>query len=540
MAPAATRSCSRRQPRGIQAAGESGGGGANMAVLGLGMGAAGNAVGGLQQPVAPPPAPPVDAPPAPTPTPRPPAGRPGGRRPGREAHPAEGDARPGSDHPGRLRRRQGQGARALVVIAVPPPPPPPGPAAPPSGRRHLRRRRSARGGSRATPTPPTTTGTVPAVTEPQVIRTDADAEDGLTKCARCGATEITPEPGDRDAAVRVLPVRVGRGPRPWRRTVSTGPIGELRGLVLGSGATTIESTDTGADVQVRCLRGRRRHRHEPQHPGALPLVPQRPVDEPADPQRRGAGHDAAVQPAQGDSGGEDQRVRQEAAVLRPPALQAGVRPRERHGRVPAVHGDRRQRARLDERDGRARAAPVHRQARATPAETRYDADGLPGGQGVRPARQRPDGRVLEQPPRPAGLGEHEQHHQLDHAVRHGQRGPLRRELPGGLHHGASRQQLRAAHAPRPRPGGGRRALPVQRDAPALRPGRALGPRAARRRRAALGVRLPAGVVVRLLRAPQRTAPRSCTTWRSTAGPARPWAPCPSTRPSCSPSRQWCR
>ncbi len=62
--------------RGIQAAGESGGGGANMAVLGLGMGAAGSAVSGLQQqpnttpPAAPaaqtpPPAPPAPAPAAP-------------------------------------------------------------------------------------------------------------------------------------------------------------------------------------------------------------------------------------------------------------------------------------------------------------------------------------------------------------------------------------------------------------------------------------------------------------------------------------------
>jgi membrane protease subunit (stomatin/prohibitin family) len=55
--------------RGIQAAGESGGGGANMAVLGLGMGAAGNAVGGLQQPATPPPAPPAAAPAAATPPP---------------------------------------------------------------------------------------------------------------------------------------------------------------------------------------------------------------------------------------------------------------------------------------------------------------------------------------------------------------------------------------------------------------------------------------------------------------------------------------
>lgn len=65
--------------RGIQAAGESGGGGANMAVLGLGMGAAGNAVSGLQQPATPPaapPPPPAAEPVAATPPPAPPAAPP--------------------------------------------------------------------------------------------------------------------------------------------------------------------------------------------------------------------------------------------------------------------------------------------------------------------------------------------------------------------------------------------------------------------------------------------------------------------------------
>ena len=51
--------------RGIQAAGEQGGGAAGMAILGMGMNAAGGAVAGLQQPGTPPPPPPAAAPAAP-------------------------------------------------------------------------------------------------------------------------------------------------------------------------------------------------------------------------------------------------------------------------------------------------------------------------------------------------------------------------------------------------------------------------------------------------------------------------------------------
>jgi membrane protease subunit (stomatin/prohibitin family) len=59
--------------RGIQAAGENpgGAGGANLAFLGMGMGAAGGAVSGLQQPVPTPPAPPAAGPATPPPPPAP-------------------------------------------------------------------------------------------------------------------------------------------------------------------------------------------------------------------------------------------------------------------------------------------------------------------------------------------------------------------------------------------------------------------------------------------------------------------------------------
>lgn len=122
-------------------------------------------------------------------------------------------------------------------MPLPPPPPPPPPPAPPA--------------------PPAQAWT-PAATEPQIIRTDAESTDGLTKCARCGATEITLDP-----ATGML--RCGYCRFEWRGAEALtsygldGPIGELRGLVLGSGAATIESTDTvltfrcgacGADVVI--------------------------------------------------------------------------------------------------------------------------------------------------------------------------------------------------------------------------------------------------------------------------------------------------
>lgn len=93
---------------------------------------------------------------------------------------------------------------------------------------------------------------------PRVIRTDVDASDGLTKCARCGATEITLNPATGS-------LRCGFCRFEWQAVNALeahgldGPIGELRGIVLGSGATTIEPVETvmtfkcsacGADVVI--------------------------------------------------------------------------------------------------------------------------------------------------------------------------------------------------------------------------------------------------------------------------------------------------
>ena len=106
--------------------------------------------------------------------------------------------------------------------------------------------------------PPPPQAWTPTVTEPLIVRTDVDAKDGLTKCARCGATEITLNPATGN-------LRCGFCRFEWQGAEAlaahglNGPIGELRGLVLGSGATTIESTDTvltfkcgacGADVVI--------------------------------------------------------------------------------------------------------------------------------------------------------------------------------------------------------------------------------------------------------------------------------------------------
>ena len=75
------------------------------------------------------------------------------------------------------------------------------------------------------------------------MRTDADAIDGLTKCPRCGATEIALNQATGN-------LRCGFCRHEWQAVNAVEafgldtPIDQLRGLVLGSGATTIESTET--------------------------------------------------------------------------------------------------------------------------------------------------------------------------------------------------------------------------------------------------------------------------------------------------------
>ncbi|WP_220458022.1 TFIIB-type zinc ribbon-containing protein [Actinotalea sp. JY-7876] len=108
--------------------------------------------------------------------------------------------------------------------APPPPPPPPPPAA-------------AAGARAAVPPPP------PPPPGPRVVRTDEGAVDGLTRCERCGSTEIS------------LNVATGRlrcsycryewqGPSALATSDLNSPIGELSGVVIGSGsADIIPSTD---------------------------------------------------------------------------------------------------------------------------------------------------------------------------------------------------------------------------------------------------------------------------------------------------------
>lgn len=107
---------------------------------------------------------------------------------------------------------------AGAAVPPPPPPPPPGPPGPPPP-----------------PAPPSN--------EPRILRTDADATDGLTKCPRCGATEIS-----LNEVTGKL--RCGFCRHEWQEESAVEafgldtPIEQLRGLVIGSGATTIESTET--------------------------------------------------------------------------------------------------------------------------------------------------------------------------------------------------------------------------------------------------------------------------------------------------------
>ncbi len=137
---------------------------------------------------------------------------------------------------------------APAGVAAGPPPPPPAPVTPPPP-----------------PPPPVVTAPPPPPpvptappSGPQVVRTDADAKDGLTKCARCGATEITLNPATGN-------LRCGFCRFEWQAVNALeahgldGPIGDLRGVVLGSGASRIEPTEAvltfkcsacGADVVI--------------------------------------------------------------------------------------------------------------------------------------------------------------------------------------------------------------------------------------------------------------------------------------------------
>lgn len=84
----------------------------------------------------------------------------------------------------------------------------------------------------------------PESTEPRIIQTDADSKDGLAKCPRCGATEI-----GLNATSGMLQCSFCRFEWSGVAAAETydlnGPISELVGVVLGSGAgDIIPSTET--------------------------------------------------------------------------------------------------------------------------------------------------------------------------------------------------------------------------------------------------------------------------------------------------------
>src|SRR5690625_162661 len=76
------------------------------------------------------------------------------------------------------------------------------------------------------------------VENPQVVQSDANAKDGLSKCARCGATDIT-----LNIATGLLACRFCRfewsTPSAHETLNINGDIGALRGVVIGSGSQDI-------------------------------------------------------------------------------------------------------------------------------------------------------------------------------------------------------------------------------------------------------------------------------------------------------------
>lgn len=144
--------------------------------------------------------------------------------------------------------------------APPTPPPPPPPPPPPAG------------GAAGYPPPPAPSSAVPGgpvalpgfpppppPPGPQVVRTDAGAKDGLTRCERCGSTEIGLNPATGN-------LRCAYCRHEWRSASALeafgldGEIGALSGVVIGSGSAdiipstaevlTFRCTACGAEVVV--------------------------------------------------------------------------------------------------------------------------------------------------------------------------------------------------------------------------------------------------------------------------------------------------
>ncbi|MGO1316671.1 MAG: TFIIB-type zinc ribbon-containing protein, partial [Cellulomonadaceae bacterium] len=109
----------------------------------------------------------------------------------------------------------------------------------------------------------------PETSGPRIVRTDAGAKDGLAKCPRCGATEIS-------LNVATGGLRCGYCRHEWQGQSVVeafdlgGDIGALRGMVAGSGTADIAASveevltfrcsacgaevviDTGSSTQARC------------------------------------------------------------------------------------------------------------------------------------------------------------------------------------------------------------------------------------------------------------------------------------------------
>src|SRR5690606_38424289 len=117
-------------------------------------------------------------------------------------------------------------------------------------------------------TPPVVTSPPPAGTDgPQVVRTDADAQDGLAKCPRCGATEISLNTAS--GLLRCLFCRHEWGKQDDELFINQ-DIRTLTGLVIGSGSQDIVAStdevltfkctacgaevvvDTASSTQARC------------------------------------------------------------------------------------------------------------------------------------------------------------------------------------------------------------------------------------------------------------------------------------------------
>ena len=164
-------------------------------------------------------------------------------------------------------------------------------------------------------------------------------------------------------------------------------------------------------------------------------------------QRRGARRGAAV-PADARRGGrEDPRVRLQAPALRAPALQEGVRPRERPRRLPALPRDRRPapRRRTPARARCRRGAGPRSSGDNT--TTYYAADVYRVDRHGRLHGRRPHGRGRRGPGANFDGLDHQQHRQHGPAVRHQERREVELQLPRRVHQREARPRRRATSQP---------------------------------------------------------------------------------------------